>query len=77
MLQRENDIFPVETKSGGNVEGKSLKKFKEKYGDKVRLRIRFSMQNLKLDGDLLNIPLFMADHAEELIGMVLEQLDRQ
>ncbi|MCK9362886.1 MAG: ATP-binding protein [Syntrophales bacterium] len=76
LLQRENDIFPVEIKSGGNVEGMSLKKFKEKYGDKVRLRIRFSMQNLKLDDDLLNIPLFMADYADELIGMALKRLGR-
>ena len=63
---------PVEVKSEGNIESTSLKKYKEKYGDKVKLRVRFSMQNLKLDNDLLNIPIFLADHADRLIGLALE-----
>ncbi len=75
LIQRENDILPVEVKSESNVESRSLKKYKEKYGDKVKLRIRFSLNNLRLDDDLLNIPLFMADYADKLIGMALEQLD--
>ena len=70
LIQRENDILPVEVKSENNVESRSLKKYKERYGDKVRLRIRFSLNNLRLDDDLLNIPLFMADYADKLIGMV-------
>ena len=74
LIQRENDIFPVEVKSESNVESKSLKKYKEKYGDKVKLRIRFSLNNLRLDGDLLNIPLFMADYADKIIGKALEKL---
>ena len=37
------------------------------------LRVRFSLDNLKLDHDVLNIPLFMADHTERLIGLALEQ----
>jgi predicted AAA+ superfamily ATPase len=72
LIQRENDIFPVEVKSGGNLAGISLKKFKEKFGDKVKLRIRFSLDNLKKDDDLLNIPLFMADCADKLIGIALK-----
>jgi predicted AAA+ superfamily ATPase len=74
LIQRENDILPVEVKSESNVESRSLKKYKEKYGDKVKLRIRFSLNNLRLDDDLLNIPLFMADYADKLIGMALEQV---
>ena len=70
----ENDILPVEVKSESNVESRSLKKYKEKYGDKVKLRIRFSLNNLRMDDDLLNIPLFMADYADKIIGMALEQL---
>ena len=73
LIQRENDIFPVEVKAEDNVESKSLRKFKEKFGDKIKLRIRFSLANLKLDGDLLNIPLFMADYVDKLIGLALEQ----
>ena len=73
IIQRDNDIIPIEVKSEGNVGSTSLKKYSEKYGDKVKLRVRFSMQNLKLDNDLLNIPLFMADYADRLIGLALEK----
>jgi predicted AAA+ superfamily ATPase len=73
ITQRENDVFPMEVKSEANVESKSLKKYKEKYGDKVKLRIRFSLNNLRLDDDLLNTPLFLADYTDKLIGMALEQ----
>ncbi len=73
LIQRENDILPVEVKSETNVESRSLKKFKEKYGDKVKLRVRFSLNNLRLDDNLLNIPLFMADYAGKLIGIALKQ----
>ncbi len=41
--------------------------------NRVRLRVRFSLDNLKLDGDVLNIPLFMADRTDRLIGLALEQ----
>lgn len=73
LIQRENDIFPVEVKSEANTTSKSLKKFKELFPDQVRLRVRFSLNNLKLDDDVLNIPLFMADEADRLIGLALEQ----
>ena len=71
LIQRENDILPVAVKSESNADSKSLRKFKEKFGDKVKLRIRFSLDNLKLDDGLLNIPLFMADFADKLIGLAL------
>lgn len=73
LIQRENDILPVEVKSEDNTSSISLRKFKEKFSDKVSLRIRFSLDNLKLDDDLLNIPLFMADYADKLIGIALKQ----
>ena len=74
LIQRENDIFPVEVKSESNVESLSLKKYKEKYKDRVKLRVRFSLHNLRLDNDLLNIPLFMADHTDKIIGMALQKV---
>ena len=73
LIQRENDIFPVEVKAETNISAKSLKKFKELFPDKVKLRIRFSLDNLKLDGDVLNIPLFMADYTDRLIGLALNK----
>jgi predicted AAA+ superfamily ATPase len=71
LIQRENDILPVEVKSEKNVESLSLKKYKEKYEDKTKLRIRFSLNNLRLDNGLLNLPLFMADYADRIIEMAL------
>ena len=76
LIQRENDIFPIEVKAETNVGGKSLRKFKELFAEQVKLRVRLSLENLKLDGDLLNIPLFMADYADRLIGMAMERLGR-
>lgn len=73
LIQRENDIFPIEVKSEDNTTSRSLKKFKELFPDQVKLRVRFSLDNLKLDDDLLNIPLFMADYTDQLIGFALKQ----
>lgn len=76
LIQRGNDIFPIEVKAETNVGGKNLRKFKELFAEQVKLRVRLSLENLKLDGDLLNIPLFMADYADRLIGMAMERLGR-
>lgn len=76
LIQRENEIFPIEVKSGINVKSRSLKKYKELFPDKTKLRIRFSLENLKLDDGILNIPLFMADQTDRLIALGLEMLAR-
>lgn len=76
IIQRENEIFPVEVKAETNLSAKSLKKYQELFADKIKLRIRFSLDNLRLDGNLLNIPLFMADHTDRLIGMALSVLQK-
>ena len=73
LIQREIDIFPVEVKSETNITSKSMKKFKELFPDQVKLRVRFSLENLKLNDDVLNIPLFLADQADRLIGLALAQ----
>lgn len=77
LIQRENDIFPIEVKSETNTTSKSIKKYKELYPNETKLRIRFSLDNLKLDGDMLNIPLFMADQTDKLIGIALQQLNKE
>lgn len=73
LLQNENNIIPVEVKAEKNIKSKSLIKFKEKYSNDINLRIRFSFDNLKLDGDILNIPLFMADYTKKLIDIALKK----
>ena len=71
LIQRENDIIPIEVKSEANTASRSMKKFKELFPNQVKLRVRFSLNNLKLDDDVLNIPLFLADQADRLIGLAL------
>lgn len=57
LIQRKTDIFPMEIKSGANTP--SIKK--ELFPNQVKLRVWFSLDNLKLDDDMLTIPLFIAD----------------
>ena len=73
ILQRENDIFPIEVKAEDNVHGTSLKKYAETFPEQTKLRLRFSLANLHLDADLLNIPLFMLDQADRLIDLALQK----
>lgn len=70
LIQHENQVIPIEVKAGINLKSRSLKKFTEKYKDEVKLKIRFSLDNLKLDDDILNIPIFMADYTKYLISLV-------
>ncbi len=71
LIQRENDIFPVEVKPETNIASRSLRKFKELYADRIKLRIRYSLNNLRLDEDVLNIPLFLADQTDKLLSLAL------
>lgn len=66
LIQRENDVFTVKVKAKSNISSKSLNKFKKLFSEQIKLRIRFSLDNLKLDCDVLNIPLFMADQTNRL-----------
>lgn len=66
-------VVPIEVKAATNSKSPSLRVFMDKYGEQTPLRVRFSMQNLSLDGDLLNIPLFMSDEARRLMLLALEK----
>jgi predicted AAA+ superfamily ATPase len=74
VIQHENLIVPVEVKSGGNVDRESLRTYKKIFVDDTPLRVRFSLRNLTLDGDILNIPLPLADRSDSLIRIALKQL---
>lgn len=73
LIQYENDIIPLEVKAETNTESRSLRKYKEKFPAQTKLRVRFSLDNLRLDNDMLNIPLFMADYTDKLIRMALNR----
>ncbi len=67
LIQKENEIFPIEVKAGTSLQSTSLKKFQELFPHEVNQRIRFSMENLKQDGNLLNLPLFLADRLQQFL----------
>lgn len=71
VIQRDNDIIPVEVKSDTNVRSKSLAKYGELFSNQIKLKVRFSLENLRMDGDLLNIPLYLADCTDKLIEIAM------
>ena len=73
VVQRGNDIIPIEVKSDTNVKSRSLQKYAETFASQTKLRVRFSMNNLRMDDEVLNIPLFMVDVADNLIRLAMKK----
>lgn len=67
LVQFKNEIIPIEVKSNEQVRSKSLSFYRKAYSPKVS--IRYSLQNLKYDDGLINIPLFMADFTQKLLEL--------
>ncbi len=70
-IQRGNDIIPIEVKSDENVRGKSFTLYNQKYAPSIR--VRFSLKNLKKDNNLINIPIFLADHLDKIISLAIKE----
>lgn len=71
LVQVENSVVPIEVKAGTSVDSPSLRYYARKHGESTPLRVRLSARNLSLDGDLLNIPLYLAHRACDLIELAL------
>ena len=71
LVQVENGIVPIEVKAGTSVDSPSLRYYARQHGEPTPLRMRLSARNLSLDGDLLNIPLYLAHRACDLIELAL------
>jgi predicted AAA+ superfamily ATPase len=69
LLQRGGDVHPIEVKSGRSVRSKSLSVYRSSFGP--RLAVRLSLGNLELRDGLLNVPLYMVDQLDRLIGAAL------
>lgn len=78
LIQRENDIFPVEVRTEGKEvdegRGGGLERLKAAFPDHIKLCVRFSTENLKLKGNVLTVPLFLADRTDRLIGLALDRM---
>lgn len=69
IIQKENDVLPIEAKAGTNVKASSIKKYACNYAENTPIIIRLSLKNLSLDGKVLNVPLFMIDELDRLIDI--------
>lgn len=65
VIQHKNLIIPIEVKAGTTTNNTSLTKYNEKY--KAIKSIRFSLNNFKLDGKILNIPLYLIEYVNKFI----------
>jgi hypothetical protein len=70
VIQTKNEIIPIEVKSGKSTNNTSLKSYNEKF--KPNYRIRFSMNNLSYDGNLINIPLCMVEYTDKILEMIID-----
>jgi uncharacterized protein len=68
VISDGSGIYPVEVKSGKSLQAKSLKVFMEKY--KITRAVRVSLSDLRLDGKIINIPLFLFFNLEKYIKAV-------
>lgn len=67
LLQSNTSLLPVEVKAGTRLNGKSLGIYINRFDTKLALR--YSMNNLKRDDVILNIPIFLADWTEKLLEL--------
>ena len=65
VIQYRNNIIPIEVKANKLKNNISLTRYNEKFNSD--LSIRFSMNNLKKDGKIINIPLFLIEYIEKFI----------
>lgn len=59
VVANKLSVIPIEVKSERRISGKSFAEYDKKYAPPLRLRL--SMNNIKKNGNLLNLPIFMAD----------------
>ena len=64
----KNLIIPVESKAGINVKAQSLKVYMKEYTPKIA--IRYSLLNITLDNNILNIPLYAIWNTENYLKEV-------
>ena len=70
LLSFQNEILPVEVKSGENTRSRSLAVYDEENHPKVKLK--YSMRNLFYQEGLINIPLFLADRTQDFIALAFK-----
>jgi predicted AAA+ superfamily ATPase len=67
VIQNEQEVYPIEIKSGTSNRKKSLLIYMEKY--QPTLGIRLSPMNLMCNGNILNIPLYLTSQLRRLLEL--------
>ncbi len=70
LIQKGLEIIPIEVKAEDNVNGKSFAEYNKKY--EPRIRLRFSMMNIKRNGNLVNFPVFLCDWLSDVMSRIQE-----
>ena len=65
IIQYKNEIIPIDVKVNKSSNNISLTKYNQKFDNK--LSISFSMNNLKKDEKVINIPLFLIEYLENIL----------
>ena len=71
LIQSDDAVIPIETKSGLNLKAQSLRTYRDKYHPLIS--IRTSMSNLRLDDGLLNIPLYLISELPRLLTLAKQK----
>ncbi len=74
LLPQDEAVIPLALKVPAKLAWRSLNKFKVRAGNVPALRVSLTLANLKMEGDMLTVPLFLVDHLKRLIGMALSEL---
>jgi len=67
LIQDKVTVRPIEVKAENNISGQSFKVYQGKYSPEIR--IRFSLKNLNVNGNIINIPLFLCDWLKEILDV--------
>lgn len=65
VIQSKNLIIPIEVKSNKSTNNNSLTKYNKENDNKFSFR--FSLNNLSMDGKIINIPLYFIEYIDNLI----------
>lgn len=60
IIIQDNKINPIEVKSGNYKKHTSLDRFKTKFGKSVGIRYVIHTKDLKVENDIIYLPLYMA-----------------
>lgn len=65
LIQNGLEIIPIEVKAEDNVNGKSFAEYNKKY--EPRIRLRFSLLNIRRNGNMINFPIFLCDWLRDIL----------